>query len=68
MRKKYSLIGIDGNAFCVMGYVSLAMQEVGMSKEEINKYNLQAMSGDYYNLLRVSFDMINICNKLADRK
>lgn len=52
----------------MMGYVSMAMQEVGMSKEEINKYNLQAMSGDYDNLLSVSFDMIDICNKLADRK
>ena len=66
MRKKYSLIGINGNAFCVMGYVSLAMQEVGMSKEEINQYILNAMSSNYDHLLSVSFDMINDCNKLAE--
>lgn len=65
MRKKYSLIGINGNAFCVMGYVSLAMQEVGMSKEEINQYNQNAMSSDYNHLLSVSLDMIDVCNKLA---
>ena len=65
VRQKYSLIGINGNAYCVMGYVERAMREVGMSKEEINKYKLKAMSSDYNNLLRVSFDMIDACNKLA---
>lgn len=66
MRKKYSLIGINGNAYCVMGYVGRAMREVGMSKEEINQYHLNAMSSDYKYLLSVSLDMIDTCNKLAD--
>lgn len=66
MRKKYSLIGINGNAYCVMGYVERAMREVGMSKEERTQYNLNAMSSDYKHLLSVSLDMIDTCNKLAD--
>ena len=62
MRKKYSLIGINGNAFCVMGYVEMAMRKVGMSKEEIEKYSQDATASDYNNLLDVSFKMIDVCN------
>ena len=49
-----------------MGYVERAMREVGMSKEERNQYNLNAMSSDYKHLLSVSLDMIDTCNKLAN--
>lgn len=60
--KAYSLIGVDGNAFSVMGYVAKAMRECHKSKEEIDAYYKDAMSGDYNNLLCVSMDMLEILN------
>lgn len=61
--KNYTLVGVDGNAYAVMGYVSKAMRETGFSKDEIDRYHKAAMSGDYDNLLRVSVEQIDICNK-----
>ena len=60
--KFYTLVGVDGNAFAVMGYVSRAMKETGFSKEEISDYTKCATSGDYDNLLAVSCDYIDQCN------
>lgn len=34
MREKFSLVGVDGNAFNIMAYVKTAMREAGFSKEE----------------------------------
>lgn len=34
MREKFSLVGIDGNAFNIMAYVKTAMREAGFSKKE----------------------------------
>lgn len=66
--KLYSLIGIDGNAFSVMAYVSNAMEAEGKSKAEIDEYYKEAKSGDYNNLLRVSMSMCAELNKLKERK
>jgi len=63
---KYDLVGVDGNAFAVMGYVLKAMKECKMSKEEQSDYQTKAMSGDYDNLLAISVEMIDICNKIAE--
>lgn len=62
---KYDLVGIDGNAFSVMGYVVSAMRECGFNKEEQNEYQKRAMSGDYDNLLCESVQMIDKCNEIA---
>lgn len=62
---KYDLVGIDGNAFSVMGYVLKAMKECNMSKEEQSDYQTKAMSGDYDNLLAVSIEMIDKCNEIC---
>ncbi len=59
---KYSLIGIDGNAFSVMGYVRICKKKENKSQEEIKKYNDKAMLGDYNNLLCVSNGIINELN------
>ena len=61
-RKKYSLVGVDGNAFAVMGYVTRCMRECKCTREEIDEYRDNAMSGDYNNLLCVSMNMINRLN------
>ena len=61
-KKKYTLVGVDGNAFSVMGYVTRCMRECKCTREEIDKYRDDAMSSDYNNLLCVSMNMINRLN------
>ena len=63
---KYDLVGVDGNAYAVMGYVLKAMRECKMSKEEQSDYQTKAMSGDYNNLLAVSIEMIDLCNEIVE--
>ena len=38
MEERYTLVGVDGNAFAIMGYVLLAMKDEGFSKEERDEY------------------------------
>jgi len=54
------LIGQDGNAFAIMGSVQRALRKAGASKEEINQYLKEAMSGDYDNLLRTTMDWVEV--------
>lgn len=63
---KYNLVGINGNAFSVMGYVTRCMRKEGKSKEEIDEYIKKAKSSDYDNLLCVSMDVIEELNKGAE--
>ena len=62
MRKKFDLVGIDGNAFNIMAYVKTAMREAGFSKKERSEYVEDCMRGDYDRLLILSEDMIDRCN------
>lgn len=63
VKSVYSLVGIDGNAYVVMAYVTSAMRAEGKSNAEIDKYLIDAKSGDYSKLISVSVDMINELNK-----
>lgn len=63
MRKKFSLVGVDGNAFSVMAYVKTAMREAGFSKKERSEYVEDCMRGDYDRLLIISDEMIDRCNR-----
>lgn len=54
------LSGNDGNAFAVMGAVKSALKKAGASKEELDQYLSQSMSGDYDNLLRVSMEWVDV--------
>ena len=62
MFKKYSLIGLDGNALSVMGYVSNAMKECGKTKEDIDSYTIKAISGNYNDLLKLSQAVLDDLN------
>lgn len=62
MDEEYSLVGVDGNAYSVMGYVQKAMKNEGKSKDEITAYLNDAQSSDYQHLLAVSFEMIEKLN------
>lgn len=62
--EKYTLIGVDGNAYAIMGYVVKAMKKEGRSPHDIEKYRTDAILADYDHLLRVSMDMIDDLNKV----
>ena len=54
------LTGIDGNAFAIMGAVSKALRENDVSKELIDKFQDECMSGDYDHLLQVCMQWVNV--------
>jgi hypothetical protein len=60
---KYNLVGINGNAHVIMGYVGSAMKECGKTRAEIEAYTKDAMSGDYSRLVVVSDRMLDELNK-----
>jgi len=55
-----SILGRDGNAFAIMGAISTALRKAGVSKEEINQYTSESMSGDYENLLRTAMKWVTV--------
>lgn len=61
--KAFNLVGIDGNAFSVMGYVQRAMRTANFSQEERDKYLADAQSSDYDHLLCVSAEMVEKVNE-----
>ena len=61
--KAFTLVGVDGNAYAVMGYVQSAMHTAKISKEDQDAYRKDAMSSDYNHLLCVSIDMIEKVNE-----
>lgn len=65
MADKYNLVGIDGNAFAVMGYVRRALRNEGLN-DEIGEYTKAAMVSDYNNLLMQSLKYISMANKAAE--
>lgn len=68
MSKKYSLVGVDGNAYSLMGYTADAMKQCNFPKEEVDKMYEEATSGDYYNLIAVCNGYINKCNQTTGGK
>lgn len=71
-RKKYDLVGIDGNAFFVIGYVTHAMRKnrkaMGWNTahecgEAVRAYMADAKSSDYNHLIAVSAEMVERINR-----
>jgi len=48
---KMKLVGLDGNAFSLMGAFQRNARKQGWSKEEIDVVIQECMSGDYNHLL-----------------
>lgn len=67
MKDKYTLIGVDGNAFSIMGYVARALKREGLEEKE-EQYREEAMKGDYDNLLSVSVNWLDDLNNGKLRK
>lgn len=59
---QYDLVGVDGNAFSVMGYTARALKQTGHS-DLVDQMHKEAMSGDYDNLLYVCMKYIDIANE-----
>jgi hypothetical protein len=57
---KVQLVGEDGNAYAIMGRVSRALKDAGVSEEEIDLYMEESMSGDYDNLLRTAYQWVTV--------
>jgi hypothetical protein len=54
------LVGRDGNAFAIMGRVSKALEDNGVSKKETKKFLDECMSGDYDHLLQTCLKWVNV--------
>jgi hypothetical protein len=57
---KVQLVGLDGNAYSIMGRVSAALKEAGVSKEEIDEYYAESTSGDYDHLLQTAIKWVSV--------
>lgn len=57
---KVKLVGTDGNAFAVLGKVIGAMKSAKWSDRDIGNFKVEALMGDYDNLLRVVLDYCEV--------
>lgn len=67
MSEHYSLVGIDGNAYSIMGYVAKCMKRELYESIEIEDYRDRATSGDYDNLLKISQEVIDELNNKENK-
>jgi len=54
VKSKLPLVGIDGNAFGVIGTVSRGLRAAGATHDEVKAFQAEAMAGDYDHLLTVA--------------
>jgi hypothetical protein len=51
-KPKVQLVGMDGNAYSILGRCHRAANDAGWSKEQWGEFSTKAKSSDYNNLLR----------------
>lgn len=61
--EKYTLSGLDGNAFAILAYVRDAMFHERFTTKEISEFTRLAMVSDYSNLICVSDKYVGMCNE-----
>lgn len=54
------LTGTDGNAFSIIGAVTQNLRRNGVAGSEINEFRLEAMSGDYDNVLVTAMRWVTV--------
>ena len=64
---KYDLVGVDGNAFAIMGYVANALRREGLGSLK-NEFYTKAQSGDYDNVVATALEYIEKANEAAEAK
>lgn len=60
---KYSLVGVDGNAYALMGYTMDAMKKCGFTGVDVDNMLKDAKSSNYNHLICVCADWIDRCNE-----
>lgn len=65
MEEKYTLVGVDGNAFCIMGYTANALKREGL-RDLVPKMREEATSSDYNHLIVTCMDYIDKANRAAE--
>lgn len=63
-KQKYSLVGVNGNVFTLIGYTARALRKEGFENLE-NEMITKATNGDYYNAIRVCDSYVEMCNEHA---
>jgi hypothetical protein len=63
---KMQLVGLDGNAYSVMGAFQQEARRQGWTKEEIDKVLNEAMSGDYNHLLATIIENVDMPDEDED--
>lgn len=61
---KYSLVGVDGNAFMIMGYTARALKNEGLG-HLVDEMHKKATAGDYYNLIAICDEYLYMANTKA---
>lgn len=64
---EFSLIGVDGNAYSVMGYTARALKRAGL-RDRVDEMRREAMSDDYYHLLSVCDRYIDMANEAIEEE
>lgn len=57
----YTLVGVDGNAFAIMGYTARALKQTGHG-DLVSKMHEEATAGDYNNLICVCMKYVDVAN------
>ena len=55
-----NIIGINGNAFCILGVCTREMRRHKLPQSEIDSFMNEATSGDYNHLLCVVTEWFNV--------
>lgn len=67
MKTKYDLVGVDGNAFAVMGYTARALSREGL-RDLVPQMRKEAVAGDYDDLVCVCMGYLDKANEAAEKK
>lgn len=62
---KYSLVGVDGNAFAIMGYTARALKNEGLYGM-VDPMYAEAKSDDYDNVIRTCMKYLDSANLKAE--
>lgn len=65
--KAFTLVGVNGNAFSVMGYTARALKTAGL-RDKVDEMHSKATSSDYFNLLRVCMKYVDMANKALEKQ
>lgn len=64
---KYDLVGVDGNAFAIMGYTAKALKHEGLGHLVDQMYK-EATAGNYDGLIMVCMKYIDMANEATNEE